>query len=113
MQNNEPESQSLSLQIWETAWEVRKEVFSILQGRISQPGGSGADEVLSPARQNLQQLMEREVNVAWKQHSGVWGSAVLAVVWSLPQLYLERGVLHSSESLDKYFDTPAGKCGIS
>ena len=28
------------------------------------------------------------------QHSGEWSSAVSAAVWSLPQLYLENGVLH-------------------
>ena len=30
------------------------------------------------------------------QHSGVWSSAVLAVVWSLPQLCLGSSVLHPS-----------------
>ena len=36
-----------------------------------------------------------------EQHSGVRSSAVSAVVWSLPQLYLESGGLHPSGSLDK------------
>ena len=35
----------------------------------------------------------------------MWSWAVLAVVWSLPQLYLESGVLHRSGFLDKCFGT--------
>ena len=45
------------------------------------------------------------------QHSGVWNSAVSAVVWKLPQLYLESGVLHSG-SFDKCLGTPDATWGI-
>ena len=48
-----------------------------------------------------------------EQHSGEWSLAVSAVVWSLPQLYLESGTLHPSGSLDKCLGTPAGKWTIS
>ena len=48
-----------------------------------------------------------------EQHSGVWSSVVSAVVWSLPQLYLESGVFHPSGSLDKCLGPPDGKWGIS
>ena len=48
-----------------------------------------------------------------EQHSGMWSSAVSAVVWSLPQLYLESGILHPSGSFDKCLGTPDAKCGIS
>ena len=34
-----------------------------------------------------------------KQPAGVWSSAVSAVVWSLPQLYLQIGVLRPCVSL--------------
>ena len=44
-----------------------------------------------------------------KQHSGVWGLAVSAVVWHLPLLYLESGGLQPSGSLDNCFGTLDGK----
>ena len=47
-----------------------------------------------------------------EQHTGVWSSAVAAVVWGLPQLYLESGGLHPSGSLDKCLGTPDGKWGL-
>ena len=37
----------------------------------------------------------------------------ISVVWSLPQLYLESGVLHPSRSLEKCLGTPYGKWEIS
>ena len=48
-----------------------------------------------------------------EQHPGVWSSAASAVGWSVPQLYLESGVLHPSGSLDKYLSTCDGKWGIT
>ena len=47
-----------------------------------------------------------------EQHSGVRSSAVSAVVWSLPQLYLETGGLPPSGSFDKCLDIPDTNCGI-
>ena len=47
-----------------------------------------------------------------EQHSGVWNSAVSAVVSNLLQLYLESGVLHPSGLFDKCLGTPNAKCGI-
>ena len=34
-----------------------------------------------------------------EQHPGLWNVAVSAMVWSLPQLYLESGALHTYGSL--------------
>ena len=48
-----------------------------------------------------------------EQHPGVWSSAVSAVVWSLPQLYLDSGVLHLLGLSNKCLCTYDGKCGIS
>ena len=48
-----------------------------------------------------------------EQHCGVWSLAVLAVVWSLPQLYLESGIPHSSGSLDKCLGPPDAKWALS
>ena len=47
-----------------------------------------------------------------EQHSGVWNSAVSAVVSNLLQLYLESGVLHPSGLFDKCLGTPNAKCGF-
>ena len=58
------------------------------QGRPS-PQSSRADPPLADAKGDQCGL---------EQHSGVWSSAVAAVVWSLPQLYLESGGLHPSVS---------------
>ena len=84
MEDNEPESQSLSLQVWETAQRARELSASFKKGSLG-PGGQQAGEVLSPAGQSLRQLMPREISV--EQHSGVWSLAVSTVVWNLPQLY--------------------------
>ena len=73
--------------------------------------GSRADEVLSPAGQRLQLPMPRR-SVWCGAALCVWNSAVSAVVWSLPQLYLESGVLHPSGVFDKCFGIPAAKWGI-
>ena len=56
--------------------------------------GSRADEVLRLAGQILQRPMPREISVAQSS------TAVSAVVWSLPQLHLESGMLHPSGSFD-------------
>ena len=99
--DKEPESQSFGLQIRETARWAR-EPSAFCKERAPEPGGQQSKErvpepggqqskVLSPAEQSLQRLMPREISVAWSS-TGVWRSAVSAVVWSLPHLYLESGI---------------------
>ena len=73
--------------------------------------GSGADKILSPSGQSLQRLLPRDQR-GMEQHFGAWSSAVSAVLWSLPQLYLESGVLHPSGSLAKCLGTPDDNWGI-
>ena len=96
MGNNKPESWSLSLQVQETAGWARelsvscKKDLQSQQGRRS-PQSSRAESPAADAKGD-QRGME--------QYSGVWSSAVSTVVWSLPQLYLESGVLHPSGSFD-------------
>ena len=66
--------------------------------------GSRADPLAADAKGEQRDM---------EQHSGVWSSAVSAVVWSLPQLYLESAVLLPYRSFDKCLGTPDVKCGIS
>ena len=47
-----------------------------------------------------------------EQHSGMWSSAVSAVVWRLPQLHLESGGLHPSGSFGKCLGTSDAKWEI-
>ena len=97
MGDNEPKSQSLSLQVWETDGGqvncqhlARKDLWSQV--------GSRADKVLSPAGQGLWQSMPREISMAWSSTlvCGAWVSQQ----WSgkLPQLYLESDVVCPSGS---------------
>ena len=82
--NNELESQSLSQQVQETAWWARSHQHLARENLWSQMG-SRADEVISPAgRASSSNATGDQCGV--EQHSGVWSSAVTAVVWSLPQL---------------------------
>ena len=71
-----------------------------------QHGGQGSCQHL--AKKDLQsQVGSRAAPLAadtkgdpWgvEQHCGVWSLAVSTVVWNLPQLYLESGVLHPFRS---------------
>ena len=47
----------------------------------------------------------KEDQCGMEQHSGVWSSAVSAVVWSLPHLHVGSCVLHPPGSLDKCLST--------
>ena len=82
-----------------------KGVFSILQGRISGASWAAEQTVLS-IRAELPAAGAKGDQHGMGQHFGEWSSAVSAVVWRL--LYLERGVLHPSGSLDKCLSTPDG-----
>ena len=95
MGDNEPEPQSLSLQVRETARWAR-ELPASCKGGSLEPGGQQGRRSPQSSRTGLQWPMPRKISM--EQHSGVWGSALLAVVWSLPQFYLESGALHPSES---------------
>ena len=64
-----------------------KGVISVLQE--GSPVGSRAESPAADAEGDQHGV---------EQHSGVWSSADSAVVWNLPQLYLESGVLHPSGS---------------
>ena len=74
--NNELEPQSLSQQVQETAWWARshqhltrKDLWSQVDSRAEPPTADAKGD-----------------QCGMEQHSGVWSSAVTAVVWSLPQL---------------------------
>ena len=47
-----------------------------------------------------------------EKHSGVRSSTFSAVVWNLPQLYLESGGLHLLSLFDKCLCTSDGQCGV-
>ena len=91
MGDNELESQSLSLQVRETAQWARESSVSCKEG-LPEPGGQ--QDRRSPQCSRAEPADQRGM----EQPSGVWSSAVSAVVWNLPQLYLESGVLHPSGS---------------
>ena len=89
-----PESQSAGL--WDNV--EGKGLVSVLQGGSAEPGGQ-------QGRQSPQSIRAEPLVVDTKgdqhdmeQHSGVWSSAVSAVVWNLPQFYFESDVMHSSGS---------------
>ena len=97
MGDNEPESLSLSLHIQKTGQGARELSASCKEGAL-EPGGQQGRQ--SPQSSRAEPLVadakgdQRGV----EQHSGVWSSAVSAVVWKLLQLYLESGVFHLSGS---------------
>ena len=74
--------------------------------------GIRADKVLSPAGAEPPAADAKGDQCGMEQRCGVWSSAVPAVVWNLPQVYLESGVLPLSGSSDKCLGTPDAKCGI-
>ena len=90
MGDNKPESQSFSLQVWETA-QWAKELSASCREGSPEPGrqqdrcspqSSRAEPPVADAKGDHHDM---------EQHSGVWSSAVSAVVWNLPQLDLESG----------------------
>ena len=112
MGNNEPKSQSLSLQVQETARWARELSESCKEGSL-EPGGQQGRRSPQSSRAERPVAHVKEDQYGTKQPSGVWSSAVSAMVWSLPQLYPESGGVHPSGSLDWCLGTPDSKYGIS
>ena len=90
MGDNEPESQSLSKQVGETAqwqgsWQhlVRKSRSHRWERVWSE--SSGLEPLAADAKGD---------QCGMEQHAGVRSSALSAVVWSLPQWHLDSGGLH-------------------
>ena len=69
-------------------------VISVLQGRISGARGAAGQTKSSVQQGKPLEADDKGDRHDMEQHSGEWSSAVSAAVWSLPQLYLENGVLH-------------------
>ena len=97
MEGNRPESQSLGLQVREMAWWARESSASCKEGSL-EPGGQQGRQ--SPPSIRAEPLVAdaKGGQSDVEQPSGVWGWADSAVVWSLPQLYLESGGLCPSGS---------------
>ena len=110
--DNKPESQSLCLQVWETALWAR-ELSGSWKGESLEPGSKQGRQ--SPQSSRAEPLVAdaKGDQCGMEQNHGVWSSAVWAMAWSLPQLYLESSGLHLYGSLDKCLGTPDGKWGIS
>ena len=112
MLDKEPQSQSLSLWVQETALWARE--LSVSCKEVSrEQGGSRSGEVLSPAGQSFKQLMPREIGVAWS--STLVCGARLSQQWSGACLsYTLKVVCSTLLGLsDKCLDTPDARCGIS
>ena len=88
MSNNEPESQSLSLQVQETARWTKEPSASCKEGLL-EPGGQQGRRSPQFSRAHPPAANAKGDLCVVEQHSGVWSPAVSAVVWSLPQLYLK------------------------
>ena len=95
--DNEPNSQSLSLWVKETAQWAKELSASCKKGSLEPDGRQGRQSPQS-SRADPPVADAKGDQCGVEQHSGMWSSAVSAVVWSLPQLYLESGVLHPSGS---------------
>ena len=132
MEDNEPESQNLSLQVWEPAqWTRECLARKDLQSQV----GSRADEVLSPAGQSLWWPMPREISVSWsntlvcggqlsQECSGTCFSYTLKMVYStLLGLFDKCLCTHDAMCgispgaygcyMAVLLDSLAGKCGMS
>ena len=111
MGDNEPKSQSLSLQVWETAGGQGSCQHLARKDPRSQVG-SRAGEVFNPAGQRLWRRMDAKGDHhSMGQQSGVWSWAVSAMVWSLLSYTLK--VVHLTLWLScKCFGTLGGKWGI-
>ena len=70
-----------------------KGVVSVFQRRISGARWAAGGQTKSSVQQAEPPVADAKGDQrGMGQHSGVWSSAVSAVVWNLPQLYLENGV---------------------
>ena len=91
---------------------VGKGVVSVFQRRISGARWAAGGQTKSSVQQAEPPVADAKGDQrGMGQHSGVWSSAVSAVVWSLPQLYPESGGLHPPGSLDKCLGTSDAKGG--
>ena len=113
MGDNEPKSQSLSLQVQETAWWAKESSTSCKEW-FQEPGKQQDRQVPSPAGRAsggwwLWWVMLVADQHGKERHSVVWRSRISAVVWSLPQLYHESHVLHFSGSFDKCLGSSGDK----
>ena len=110
MGNNQPSPRDSGCR---SGRQVGKGVVNILQGRISRARWAAGQTKSSIQQGRASGGDAKGDQSGVEQHSGAWNSAVSAVGWNLPQLYLESGVLHPSGSLDRCLGTPETKWGIS
>ena len=91
-----------------------KGVVSVFQRRISGARWAAGGQTKSSVQQAEPPVADAKGDQrGMGQHSGVWSSAVSAVVWNLPQLYLENGVHPPLLGLfDKCLGTPDAKWGM-
>ena len=97
MGDNEPEPQSLGLQVQETARWAR-ELSASCKGGSLEPGGQQGRRSPQSSRTEPPEVYVKGGQHGVEQHSGASSLAISAVVWSQLQLYLETGVLHPSGS---------------
>ena len=112
MEDNEPESQSLSLQVQETArWA--KVLSASCKGGSPEPGGEQGRRSPRSSRAEPLWSMPRETSVVWS--STLVCGAQLSQQWSGACLSYTLKVAYSSllGLFDKCLGTPAGECGIS
>ena len=91
MGNNEPKTQSLSLQVWEIAQWARESSASFKE-ESPEPGGQQGRRSPQSSRAEPLAADAKGDQHGVEQHSGVWSSAVSAVFWSL---HIQE-VVHSS-----------------
>ena len=83
MGDNRPESQRLSLQVWETAQWARELSASCKEGS-PEPGGRQGRQSPQSSRAEPLAADAKGDQRGTEQHSDAWSSAVSAVVWNLP-----------------------------
>ena len=105
-------SPGVCLQVRERVQWARELSASCREGSL-EPGGQQGRTSPQSSRAEPLTINAKGDQCDMKEHFGVWSSAVSAVVWSLPQLYLGSGILYFSGSLDKCLGTPDGKRGLS
>ena len=132
MGDNEPQSQRLSLQVWETAWWARESSASHKEGP-PETGGKQATSSVQQGRVSGGQ-MQREISAAWssplvcgawlsQQWSGACLSYILKVVYSTLLGLFDKclgipdanwGICPGTYGwhLAVLLDTPSGKYGI-
>ena len=112
MRDNEPESQSLSLQVQETARWTKEPSASCKEGLL-EPGGQQGRRSPQSSRAEPLAVMPSEISVVWS--SALVCGARLSQQWSGACLSYTResGAFHPSGSRDKCLGIPDDKWGIS